>query len=98
LTLSAFGQGAAIYRSPQRLKENSVPLELRKWFQILTAVLGLVAAFTCWFFVYSAIEPRAAGGQLALFFLVMGASSGFGRFFTTFLPLFLPRIWPGIDS
>jgi hypothetical protein len=79
-------------------KENLMPLELRKWFQVLTSVLGMVAAGVCWFFVRSAIEPRAHGAQLALVFLTFGALIGFGRILTIFLPLVLPKIWKRLDS
>lgn len=75
-----------------------MPLELRKWFQVLTSMLGMVVAGLCWFIVRSAIEPRAHGAQLALVFLMVGALIGFGRILTIFLQLVLPKICARLDS
>lgn len=72
-------------------------LERRKWFRVLTAVIGFVAVCVCWFFVYSALEPRAGGARFALFLLVLGAIRGFERLLTTFFPLVLTKIWPRLD-
>lgn len=75
-----------------------MPLELRKWFQILTSVLGLVAGWTCWYYVSSALGSQASSARLALILLVLGAISGFGRLLTLFLPPVLTKIWPTLDS
>lgn len=74
-----------------------MPLECRKWFQVLTAGLGFVAACSCWFFISSALEPHAIGARFALFLLVLGAIRGVERLLTTFLPLILTKIWPRLD-
>lgn len=75
-----------------------MPLELRKWFQILTGVLGLIAGWTCWFYVSAGLGSQAYGARLALILLVLGAILGFGRLLTLFLPPILTKIWPTLDS
>jgi hypothetical protein len=74
-----------------------MPLELRKWFQIFTGVLGIATAAVCWFIVRSALAPDAIAAQWSVAFLMVGAMPGFVRMFTLFFPLFLPKIRSGID-
>lgn len=75
-----------------------MPLELRHWFKMLTAVLGVAASYACWFIISSALDPRAASARLALVLLVLGAALAFRQLFATFLPLVLTKIWPRLDS
>ena len=72
-----------------------MPVELRKWFQITTAALGLGAAFACWHVVHASIPSAGPGPQMALSLLFVGAIAGFHRLITLLLPLVLVKLLPG---
>jgi hypothetical protein len=74
-------------------------LENRRWFQLTTCGLGIIAAGLSYWVVRSAIPvdvPESA--KFALLLLTVGAISGFSRLLTTLLPLFLLKISPNLDS
>lgn len=75
-----------------------MPLELRRSFQLFTAITGTVAAFSCGYLLNAVIPPESVAAKLAIFVLVPAAVIGFDRMLTMFLPLFLPKIWPRLDS
>lgn len=71
-----------------------MPLELRHWFQILTAGSAVLAACACWYIVDSTLTTRADTVRLPLLALTIGSVVGFGRILGIFLPLILTKIWP----
>lgn len=74
-----------------------MPLELRRWLQILTAGSGVLAACACWYVVDPALNTRADSVRLPLLALTIGSVVGFGRLLGIFLPLILTKIWPRLD-
>ena len=75
-----------------------MPIELRKWFQLLTASISLVLTFTCWFYARTAIPSSETGAQMALVFLFVGAVPGFMLQLKFFLAILLIKIFPSLDG
>ena len=83
----------------QKIKGKLMLLENRKWFQLMAGGIGLVAACLSFWIARSAFSVDASeSAKFALALLMLGAISGFSRLLTIFLPLFLPKIFPSLDS
>jgi len=83
----------------QKRKGKFMLLENRKWFQLMAGGIGLVAACLSFWVARSAFPIDASeSAKFALTLLMLGAISGFSRLLTIFLPFFLPKIFPSLDS
>ncbi|MBK1891291.1 hypothetical protein Undi14_14730 [Undibacterium sp. 14-3-2] len=78
--------------------EKSMPIELRKWFQLTIGILSLSMSGICWFVIRSYIPPSAGGAQMALSILLMGASSGLFLILGKLMPLLIVKFFPGIEN
>lgn len=74
-----------------------MPLELRRWFQVLVAAGGYGVAGLCFHFLRSALPVNDDAHILVLVFMSAGAGLGFGRLLAMFLPLALVKMWPRLD-
>lgn len=74
-----------------------MPIELKRWFQILCGFLGVGIAIACWLVVKSFVPEGAAGARLALLLLLVGAVMGISRLMELFLPPVLVRLLPRLE-
>lgn len=77
---------------------NPKPLELRKWFNVLVALLGIATAVICLLVVRSSLPAAALSAHIALTLLFVGAMGGFVTVLRLFLPFLVVKIWPSIEE
>ena len=75
-----------------------MPIELKRWFQILCGFLGISIAIACWLVVKSFVPEGEAGARLALLLLLVGAGMGISRLMEMFLPPLLVRLFPQLEQ
>lgn len=75
-----------------------MPIELRKWFILLTFSLSAVLAYACWFYARAAIPSSETGAQMAITLLLMGAIPGFMLLLKFFMAILLIKIFPSLDG
>lgn len=75
-----------------------LPLERRKWFQLVICVAALLCTFGSALAVRLALPAQAAFAQFALVLLCIGAVGGFITLFEKFLPLLLLKLWPALEK
>ena len=76
---------------------NPPPVELRKWFQVLTGVLSLAIVLTC-FKTLGAVIPPQLDAQFSLVVLFLGSTLGINRLLTSFLAIVITKLWPQLEQ
>ncbi len=74
-----------------------MPLELRRSFQIMTALLSMGLSMLCYWLIRDGAEPMQGGAALALSIMFIASITGFQRLFVLLLPLLLVKLFPRLD-